>query len=108
MNLVIDIPEVVQDRIRREAQRVGVSTTDLVKGIVLDRFAPTPVDADAQKRLNTASISLLQKWLDESETDDPEELRRAEEEARQFKRNLNAPRRDAGARLLFPDAEVAE
>ena len=43
---------------------------------------------------NDATIALLTTWLQEVATDDPEELRKAEEELREFKRNINAPREE--------------
>ena len=51
------------------------------------------------------TIALLQSWLEEDATDDPEELRAADEELREFKRNMNQPRKEAGARLLYPEVE---
>lgn len=52
-----------------------------------------------------ASIALLQSWLAEDATDDPDELRQAQEDLDEFKRNMNAPRKEAGARLLYPEVE---
>ena len=54
---------------------------------------------------NAASIALLKSWLEEDATDDPEEIRAAEEELREFKRNMNLPRKEAGARLHYPEVE---
>ena len=54
---------------------------------------------------NAASIALLKSWLVEDATDDPEEMRKAEEELLEFKRNMNKPRKEVGARLLYPEAE---
>jgi hypothetical protein len=54
---------------------------------------------------NAASIALLKSWLEEDATNDPEELKQAENELREFKLNMNKPRKEAGARLLYPEAE---
>ncbi|HZT44522.1 MAG TPA: hypothetical protein VFA07_20330 [Chthonomonadaceae bacterium] len=54
---------------------------------------------------NAASIALLKSWLEEDATADPEEIRAAEEALLEFKRNMNKPRKEAGARLLYPEAE---
>ena len=48
---------------------------------------------------------LMRLWLEEDATDNPEEIRQAEEELKEFKRNMNKPRKEAGARLLFPEVE---
>ncbi len=53
----------------------------------------------------TPTMALMQSWLEEDATDDPEEIRAAEEELREFKRNMNLPRKEAGARLLYPEVE---
>ena len=52
-----------------------------------------------------ASIALVQSWLKEDATEDPEELRIAAEDLLEFKRNMNIPRKEAGARLHYPEAE---
>ena len=56
---------------------------------------------------NAASIALLKSWLEEDATDDPEELRQAEEALKEFKRNMNKPRQETGARLIYPEEECA-
>lgn len=67
--------------------------------VELKVLGPMPVtDADP-------TIALLQSWLEEDATDDPDELRQAEEELREFQRNMNQPRKEVGARLLYPEAE---
>ena len=53
----------------------------------------------------TATMALMKAWLDEDATDDPEEIRVAEEDLLEFKRSMNLPRKEAGARLLYPEAE---
>jgi hypothetical protein len=51
---------------------------------------------------NAAAIALLKCWREQDATDDPVELRKAEEELVEFKRNLNANRAAAGERLTYP------
>ena len=53
----------------------------------------------------TPTMALMRSWLEEDATDDPEEIRAAEEELREFKRNMNQPRKETGARLLYPEVE---
>jgi hypothetical protein len=53
---------------------------------------------------NEASIALLRSWIAQAPTD-PEAIREAEEDLREFKRNLNIPRKETGARLHFPEVE---
>jgi hypothetical protein len=44
----------------------------------------------------------MRAWWEEDATDDPEEIRRAEEELAEFKQAMNETRAAAGARLLYP------
>jgi hypothetical protein len=50
------------------------------------------------------TIALLKSWIAQAPTD-PEEIKAAEEDLREFKRNMNLPRKQAGARLLYPEVE---
>jgi len=49
----------------------------------------------------------LRARLAEEATDDPEEIRKAQEELDEFKRSMNATRKEGGAQLLFPEVECA-
>ncbi len=51
---------------------------------------------------NAAALTLLKSWLAEAATDDPEEIRKSEEEYDELKRNLNANRALTGERPVFP------
>ena len=53
----------------------------------------------------TATMTLMRLWLEEDATADADEVKVAEEELRVFKRNMNLPRKEAGARLLYPEVE---
>lgn len=53
---------------------------------------------------NEASIALLKSWIAQAPTE-PEAIRDAEEDLREFKRNMNVPRKETGARLHFPEVE---
>ena len=57
--------------------------------------------------LAAASIDLLNAWIAEAPTD-PIKIQEAEEELLEFKRNINLPRKQAGARLIYPEAECLE
>jgi hypothetical protein len=63
---------------------------------------PTQEVQPAKDDENAASIALLQSWLEEDATDDPEEIRKAQEELDEFKRAINAERERAGARRIYP------
>lgn len=105
MTLVIDLPRPVEARIEHEAEKAGVTPAELVAEVVKKNFA-AGVDPNAQKILNAPSIALLQSWLEEARKPrTPEELAEAEDDLTRLMQNLNAPRREAGERLHFPDVE---
>ena len=51
----------------------------------------------------TATMILMRTWLEEDATDDPAEKRAAEQQLNEFKRQMNQPRKETGARLLYPE-----
>jgi len=106
MNLVIDVPQPVGARIEEEARKAGVTPAEIAAQALAKTFSPPPFDAEEQKRQNAASIALLEEWLEEANRPrTPEELAEAEADLKELMRNLNAPRKEAGARLLFPEVE---
>ena len=52
--------------------------------------------------IDTATLELFAKWRAEDATDDPEELRKAEQELAEFKKAMNENRAQAGEPLLYP------
>ena len=50
------------------------------------------------------TIALLESWIARAPTD-PDSIREAEEDLPEFKRNMNLPRKETGARLHFPEVE---
>lgn len=80
-------------------------TTFVSFSVFRGQKSPTGPQESGVECDNDATIALLDAWLQEDATDDPGEIRQAEEDLRQFKRNMNAPRKEGGERLLFPDVE---
>jgi hypothetical protein len=71
-----------------EEDAAPISTPDEAKPVI-----------DAE---NAAAIALLQSWREQDATNDPEEIRQAEEELAEFKRNMNANRAATGERSVYP------
>lgn len=88
--------------------------------LLLDKkFAEQPVarriekvDVEEQKKRNAASIALMMQSIADNQENfqrylnDPEFAKEADQEDIEFKRNLDAPRKQAGARLLFPELDT--
>jgi hypothetical protein len=56
----------------------------------------------ARGLIDRATLELFAKWRVEDATDDPKELRAAEQDLAEFKKAMNENRAATGARLLFP------
>jgi hypothetical protein len=109
MNLIIDVPSPIGARIQEEAEKAGVTPTEIAARALIQSFSPPPFDTEEQKRLNAPSIAHLQSWLEEANRPrTAEEAAEAEADLTQLMHNLNAPRKEAGERLLFPEVEEAE
>ena len=89
-----------------EARIRGMVPADLVRRVIEERAATATatkattaapgIDAE-----NAAAIAMLRQWVVEDATDDPEEIRKADEEVQELKRNMNANRAATGERLTF-------
>src|SRR5689334_1778802 len=74
---------------------------------VFSHWSEIPAGATVELKVfvETPTMALMRAWLEEDATDDPEEIQAAEEELREFKHNMNQPRKESGARLLYPEVE---
>ena len=81
-----------------EAEELQMKPGDTVE-IQLELLA-SPVRAPDQD----PTIALLESWIAKAPTN-PEAIREADEDLREFKRNMNLPRKEAGARLPYPEVE---
>jgi len=101
---VIEFSPPEEARLQAAAEREGVPITDIIRKAVTNYLPPVD-ETEAQK--NAASIALLRSWLNQAPTD-PEAVREAEEDLREFKKNLNFARKEAGGtRLPYPEVEQA-
>src|SRR5579862_6486867 len=90
-----------------QAQQQGLQPAEIIKRLIDAQVATTPASAPAKpaSALTTeqeAAIALLTSYLETEATDDPEEIRKAEEDLAEFKRNMNANRAATGERLVYP------
>jgi predicted transcriptional regulator len=94
MTLTIELAPEVEERLQQEATRHGVPATDYARRLI-EEGLQTPL-TEKQK----ATLALLQSWVDQDATDDPEEIRAAEAELEAFKQAMNENR--AGESPLYP------
>ena len=103
MSLVIPFTPTEEARIVTAAKQTGLAPEEFTRRLVNDHLHSPPVALQPPAPKNAAAIALLQSWLQTEPTDDPEEIRQAEEELAEFKRNMNANRAATGERLVFPE-----
>ena len=110
MTLSIDFTPQETAWLDAQAQQQGLPPAEIVKRLIDAQVAvpsaqavPTPTKPmPALDARQMAAIALLNSYLETEATDDPEELRQAEEELAEFKRNMNANREATGERLVYP------
>jgi hypothetical protein len=106
MTLNIELTPQSEAWVAAQAKMRGVQPADIVKRLIEEQVVygadhpkganeeKTPIDAE-----NAAAIALLSRWIAEDATEDQEEIRKADEEVAELRRNLNANRAAAGERL---------
>ncbi len=109
MTITIDISPQAEANLARLAKQQGIDPAMLVGKVLEERFAsvteasPANSDVPSAPALDpkaAAAISWLNQRIAEDATDDPEEIREADEEVAELKRNLNANRAATGERLV--------
>ena len=95
MTLTINLTREEEERLHAVARKEGIDPAELGRKLVTEHLPPVHDE-------NAASIALLQAWLAEDATADPEEIRKAQEEVETFKQALNAERERARARRIYP------
>ena len=103
MALHLDITsQQAEVRLTAAAQLYGIGVAAVVERLAVEflpaiETVPTEIDAE-----NAAAIALLDQWLREDATDDPEEIRKSEDDLAEFKRNINANRLATDDHPVYP------
>ena len=80
-----------------------IDPTQLLESLLADSLPAFPIEpqtAPAIDAENAAAIAWLEQRMADDATDDPEEIRQADEEVAELRRNLNANRAATGERLV--------
>lgn len=93
MTLTIQLEPEVEERLRDAAGAQGVEPTEYARRLIEEHLPGTRGEALAR---------LMEQWIEEDATDDPEELEARDREWEELKANLNANRAATGERALFP------
>jgi hypothetical protein len=89
-------------RFRAFAIQRGTDPAALAKQLLTESLPPAQSAGSTTDDENAAAIAMLNSWLADDATDDPEELRQAEADLNELLQNLNKNRTDSGERPLFP------
>jgi hypothetical protein len=109
MTLTINLTPEQEIRLRQEAAMNGMAADEyagklLTEGLSKEKpkinlYNPN-VSPEELARNREGALALLRAWHAEDATDDPEEIRKAEEELAAFKKAINENR--AGERPIYP------
>lgn len=96
MSIVIELPPEQEIKVRKQAQKEGITASELIKRTLAERFSAPNDDSSA--------LALIERWISEAPTD-PQQQMEAEEDLLVFQRSINQTRRAAGARIHYPDVK---
>ena len=109
MSLVIELPRNIEARLQVEAKKAGVSTIEYAAEVLTKSLPADAIDIVEQKRLNAASVTLLQSWLLRRHVPATSEQQAlSEADLSEFMYNMNKSRKNSGERLLYPEIEVQQ
>jgi hypothetical protein len=97
MFMTIKLPAEIESRLVGQASRLGMDPEEYATKLIVEHLPSVPE--------NQSLAALLDKWDEEDQTDDPEEIARRETELEEFKRSMNRNRLEMegpGSRKLFP------
>lgn len=101
MTLIIDIPRELEQRLESAARKEGATPADLAQRLLAENLPPAE-RSPSDETPNASTIAMIDRWLEEDATDDPEEIAQAEADLRALMEALNQNRAAGGQRLLFP------
>ncbi|WP_394793247.1 hypothetical protein [Armatimonas sp.] len=96
MSVTITLTPAQETRLEQEARKSGITVDELVLRTLQEKF---PLEADEDVK----ALQLIEQWLLEAPKT-LEDKRAAEADLTTFQQALNQTRRDAGARVLYPEA----
>ena len=102
MSIVLDLTPTEEASLSTLAIRGGIAPEEMAAKLV--RQALEQQRDEAKIAPIDPTLALIEEWLSEAPTE-PEEIREAEEDFRESQKALNATRKEAGARILFPAVE---
>lgn len=100
MRLTIELTPGQGHQLFEVAETEGLDPATLAQKLLIAQLPEAPL-ASAVDGKRQAAIDMLRSWANEDATEDPNEIREAEEELAEFKRAMNANRAATGERPVF-------
>ncbi len=92
MTLTIEFSPETEARLRHEAERIGVDTTEYARQLIESHLPGTG---------SLGLADLMEAWIEEDATDDEVELNAREADLQEFKAGMNANRAAIGERPVY-------
>jgi hypothetical protein len=92
MTLKIELSPEIEARLRLEANRNGVDSTEYARRLIESQLPSTG---------GAALADLMQSWIAEDATDEAEEINAREAELQEFKARMNSNRAATGERPVY-------
>ncbi len=104
MTVTLELTPAEEARLAEAVRLTGLPPDEAAHSVLAEHLPPSHTEvAEGRLQPRGTAAALLRRWREEDATDDPDEIRRAEKELAELKRNLNANRAATGERLLFPE-----
>lgn len=104
MTVTLELTPTEEARLAEESRRTGLPPAEAIHSVLAEHLPPAQETVRAEEIYrNAPTAALLRRWMEEDATDDPEVIRRAEEDLAELKRNLNANWAATGEKLPFPE-----
>lgn len=101
MTLIIDLPRELEQRLADAARKEGAKPADFAQRLLAENLPPVET-APADDNPNASSIAMIDRWIAEDATDDPEEIEKAEADLKALMDALNANRAAVGKPPVYP------
>src|SRR5262245_28646359 len=97
MALTIELTREEEERLSKAARQKGVAPAELARNLVTEHLPPL-----VENEQEDPTLALFAQWDQEDAQMTPEEVEEAKREFEEFKQNINAERKRAGARIIYP------
>jgi hypothetical protein len=98
MPLIIDLTPAEEAQLTAAASEQGISVQELARRILAANLPPLLKQDETD-----SALALLAQWIEEAERMTPGEKAEAERDLQEFKQNIDAERKRAGARPVYGD-----